>query len=81
MAERYVRAMQDMYEDRVTAVRCQWFSVEVGFHQAQNPDPFLFCSVDGQLDGRDQTGISEDYDICGRVEDKIRHTWRSGGTG
>lgn len=46
----YVRVVQDMYEDSVTAVRCAvgltgWFKVKVGLHQGLALSPFLFAMV------------------------------------
>ena len=40
VAEKYVKVVQDMYEDSVTTVRCavgmtEWFKVEVGLYQGQ----------------------------------------------
>ena len=61
--------MQDMYEDRVTEMRCavrmtDGFKV-VGLHQGSTLSSFLICNGDGQFDGRDQIGVSVDYDVCG----------------
>lgn len=52
VAEKYVRVVQDMYEDSVTAVRCavgmtDWFKVKVGLHQGSALSPFLFAMVTG----------------------------------
>ena len=67
--EKYVRIVQDMYEDSATAVRCavgmtDRFKVKVGLHQGST-EPFPVCNGDGQVDGRDQTGVSMDYDVRG----------------
>ncbi|KAI5618310.1 hypothetical protein C0J50_22292 [Silurus asotus] len=64
VSEKYVRVVQDMYEDSVTAVKCavgttDWFRVKVGLHQGSALSPFLFAVVIGQVDGRAQnTGHS-----------------------
>ena len=48
--ERYVRIVQDMYKNSVTAVRCfagltESFKVNVGLHQGSALSPFLFAMV------------------------------------
>ena len=50
VAEKYVKVVQDMYENSVTTVRCavgmtEGFKVEVGLQQG-----FLVCDGDGQVD-------------------------------
>ncbi|KAF7710678.1 hypothetical protein HF521_009550, partial [Silurus meridionalis] len=57
VSEKYVRVVQDMYEDSVTAVKCavgttDWFKVKVGLHQGS---AFPVCSGKGQVDRRAQT--------------------------
>ena len=54
MAEKYVKVMQDMYEDSVTTVRCavgmtERFKVEIGLHQGSVLSPFLFVMVMDRL--------------------------------
>ncbi|KAI5089397.1 hypothetical protein C0J45_20805 [Silurus meridionalis] len=54
VSEKYVRVVQDMYEDSVTAVKCavgttDWFKVEVGLHQGLALSPFLFAVVMDRL--------------------------------
>lgn len=54
VAEKYVRVVQDMYEDSVKAVRCavgmtDWFKVKVGLHQGSALSPFLFAMVMDRL--------------------------------
>ncbi|KAK3523476.1 hypothetical protein QTP86_033588 [Hemibagrus guttatus] len=54
VAEKYVRAVQDMYERSRTVVRCavgqtEEFNVEVGLHQGSALSPFLFAIVMDQL--------------------------------
>lgn len=58
VAEKYVRAVQDMDEDCETLVRCavgvtEEFRVEVGVHQGSALSPFLFA-----------TRISVNYGVC-----------------
>uniref|UniRef100_A0AAR2LU20 Reverse transcriptase domain-containing protein n=1 Tax=Pygocentrus nattereri TaxID=42514 RepID=A0AAR2LU20_PYGNA len=50
VAEKYVRVVQDMYEDSETVVRCavgvtNGFKVTVGLHQGSAFSPFLFAMV------------------------------------
>ncbi|KAI5614769.1 hypothetical protein C0J50_3417 [Silurus asotus] len=50
VSEKYVRVVQDMYEDSVTAVKCavgttDWFRVKVGLHQGSALSPCLFAVV------------------------------------
>ncbi|KAF7704748.1 hypothetical protein HF521_021820, partial [Silurus meridionalis] len=54
VSEKYVRVVQDMYEDSVTAVKCtvgktDWFRVKVGLHQGSALSPFLFAVVRDRL--------------------------------
>ncbi|KAI5619923.1 hypothetical protein C0J50_20517 [Silurus asotus] len=42
VSEKYVRVVQDMYEDRRNT---DWFKVEVGLHQGSAMRPFLFAVV------------------------------------
>ncbi|KAJ8363293.1 hypothetical protein SKAU_G00121240 [Synaphobranchus kaupii] len=54
VAEKYVRSVQDMYEDSVTVVRCavgvtEAFKVGVGLHQGSALSPFLFAMVMDRL--------------------------------
>ncbi|KAI5608722.1 hypothetical protein C0J50_12215 [Silurus asotus] len=48
VSEKYLRVVQDMYEDSVTAVKSavgmtDWFKVEVGLHQGSALSPYLFA--------------------------------------
>ena len=50
LAEKYVRIVQDMYDDRTTAARCvvgvtEGFDVKVGLHQGSALGPCLFAMV------------------------------------
>lgn len=54
VAEKYVRLVQDMYENSTTVVRCAVgrtgdFKVEVGLHQGSALSPFLFALVMDRL--------------------------------
>ena len=54
MSEKYVRMVQDMYKDSVTAVRCatgmtEAFKVKVGLHQGSALSPLLFAIVIDRL--------------------------------
>ncbi|KAI5619610.1 hypothetical protein C0J50_21007 [Silurus asotus] len=54
VSEKYVRVVQDMYENSVTAVKCAvgktyWFKVKVGLHQGSALSPFLFAVVMDRL--------------------------------
>ena len=53
-SEKYVRLVQDMYENSRTAVRSavgltDWFEVKVGLHQGSALSPFLFAIVMDKL--------------------------------
>ena len=50
LTEKYVRIVQDMYDDGITAVRCalgvtEGFDVKVGLHQGSALSPCLFAMV------------------------------------
>ena len=50
LAEKYVRIVQEMYDDSITAVRCavgvtEGFEVKVGLHQGSAVSPCLFAMV------------------------------------
>ena len=54
IAEKYVRLVQDMYEDSKTVVRCaigttESFKVKVGLHQGSAVNPFLFAVIMDRL--------------------------------
>ena len=54
VTEKYVRAVQDMYDGCRTVVRCavgmtEDFKVEVGLHQGSALSPFLFAIVMDQV--------------------------------
>lgn len=39
--------------------RCRGITSRIGF------EPLLVCNGDGQVDRRDQAGVSVNYDVCG----------------
>ena len=54
VAEKYVKVVQDMFEDSITTVRCaagmtEGFKVEVGLDQGSVLSPFLFAMVMDRL--------------------------------
>ncbi|KAI5614034.1 gastrula zinc finger protein XlCGF28.1-like [Silurus asotus] len=54
LSEKYVRVVQELYKDRVTAVKCEvgttdWFKVKVGLHQGSAMSLFLFAGVMDRL--------------------------------
>ena len=62
VAEKYVKVVQDMYENSVTNVRCtvgmtEGFKVEVGLHQGLALSPFLFAMVMGRLTDEVRQGL------------------------
>ena len=90
VAEKYVRAVQDMYEDCQTVVRCavgvtEEFKVEVGLHQGSALSPFLFAMVMDRLtdEVRQESPwtmmFADDIVICSEsreeVEEKLER-WR-----
>ena len=91
LAEKYVRIVQDMYDDSTTAMRCavgvtEGFEVRVGLHQGLALSPCLFAMVMDRL----TYGIREEAPwtmmfadeimICSeskeRVEEKLERFWR-----
>ena len=54
LADKYVRIVQDMYDDSTTAVRCavgvtEGFEVKVGLHQGSALSPCLFAKVTDRM--------------------------------
>ncbi|MFY0383419.1 RNA-directed DNA polymerase, partial [Bacillus sp. YIM B13582] len=90
VSEKYVRVVQDMYEDSVTAVKCavgttDWFKVEVGLHQGSALSPFLFAVViDRLMDEVRQESpwtmmFADDIVICGESREQVEKSlerWR-----
>ena len=90
LAEKYVRIVQDMYDDSTTAVRCavgvtEGFEVTVGLHQGSALSPCLFAVVvDRMTDAiREEAPwtmmFADDIVICSgskeRIEEKLDN-WR-----
>ena len=86
--KRYVRIVQDMYENSVTAVRCfagltNSFKVKVRLHQGSALSPVLFAIVTDRLTDQNRQEspwtmmFANDIVICG--ESRLKQTWRGGG--
>ncbi|KAK3524774.1 hypothetical protein QTP86_004220 [Hemibagrus guttatus] len=90
VAEKYVRAVQDMYERSRTVVRCavgqtEEFNVEVGLHQGSALSPFLFAIVMDQLseEVRQESPwtmmFADDIVICSESREQVEENlerWR-----
>ncbi|KAI5102778.1 hypothetical protein C0J45_8130 [Silurus meridionalis] len=90
VSEKYVRVVQDMYEDSVTAVKCavgttDWFRVKVGLHQESALSPFLFAVVMDRLkdEVRQESPwtmmFADDIVICGESSEQMEKSlerWR-----
>ncbi|KAK3526991.1 hypothetical protein QTP86_006131 [Hemibagrus guttatus] len=90
VAEKYVRAVQDMYERSRTVVRCavgqtEEFKVEVGLHQGSALSPFLFAIVMDQLseEVRQESPwtmmFADDIVICSESREQVEENlerWR-----
>ena len=90
LAEKYVRIVQDMYDDSTTAVRCavgvtEGFEVKVGLHQGSALSPCLFAMVMDRMadEIREEAPwtmmFADDIVICSeskeQVEEKLE-SWR-----
>ncbi|KAF7708178.1 hypothetical protein HF521_017235, partial [Silurus meridionalis] len=90
VSEKYVRVVQDMYEDSVTAVKCavgttDWFKVKVGLHQGSALSPFLFAVVMDRLTDKFRQEspwtmmFVDDIVICGESSEQVEKSlerWR-----
>ncbi|KAL7841080.1 hypothetical protein SRHO_G00247710 [Serrasalmus rhombeus] len=90
VAEKYVRVVQDMYEDSETVVRCavgvtNGFKVKVGLHQGSALSPFLFAMVMDRLtdEVRQEAPwtmmFADDIEICGESREQVEENlerWR-----
>ncbi|KAI5624580.1 hypothetical protein C0J50_15862 [Silurus asotus] len=90
VSEKYVRVVQYMYEDSVTAVKCavgktDWFRVKVGLHQGSALSPFLFAVVMDRLtdEVRQESPwtmmFADDIVICGESREQVEKSlerWR-----
>ena len=88
--EKYVKVIQDMYEDCVTAVRCavgvtEGFKVEVGLHQGSALSPFLFAILMDRLTDEVRKELpwtmmfADDIVICGPSKEQVEEDleqWR-----
>ena len=83
VAEKYVKVVQDMYENSVTTVRCavgmtEGFKVEVGLHQGSALSPFLFAMVMDRLtdEVRQESPwnmmFADDIVICSESKEQVR---------
>ena len=90
LAEKYVRIVQDMYDDSTTAVRCavgvtEGFEVKVGLHQGSALRPCLFAMMMDRMTDeiREEAPwtmmFADDIVICSeskeQVEEKLE-SWR-----
>ena len=90
LAEKYVRIVQDMYDDSTTAVRCavgvtEGFEVKVGLHQGSALSPCLFAMMMDRMTDeiREEAPwtmmFADDIVICSeskeQVEEKLE-SWR-----
>ena len=90
LAEKYVRIVQDMYDDSTTAVRCavgvtEGFEVKVGLHQGSALSPCLFAMMMDRMTNeiREEAPwtmmFADDIVICSeskeQVEEKLE-SWR-----
>ena len=90
LAEKYVRIVQDMYDDSTTAVRCavgvtERFEVKVGLHQGSALSPCLFAMMMDRMTDeiREEAPwtmmFADDIVICSeskeQVEEKLE-SWR-----
>ncbi|KAI5621838.1 gastrula zinc finger protein XlCGF28.1-like [Silurus asotus] len=82
VSEKYVRVVEDMYEDSVTAVKCavgttDWFRVRVGLHQGSALSPFLFAVLMDRLtdEVRQESPwtmmFADDIVICGESNEQV----------
>ena len=90
VAEKYVKVMQDMYEDSIATVRCavgmtEGFKVEVGLHQGSALSPFLFAMVMDRLTDKVRQESSwnmmfaDDIVICSESKEQVERSlerWR-----
>ena len=90
LAEKYVRIVQDMYDDSITAVRCavgvtEGFEVKVGLHQGSALSPCLFAMVMDRItdDIREEAPwtmmFADDIVICSESKEWLERkleSWR-----
>ena len=90
VAEKYVKVVQDMYEDSVATMRCavgmtEGFKVEVGMHQGSALSSFLFAMVMDRLTDeiREESPWNimfvDDIVICSESKEQVERSlerWR-----
>ena len=90
VVEKYVKVVQDVYEDSVTTVRCavgmtEGFKVEVELHQGSALSPFLFAMVMDRLtdEVRQESSwnmmFADDIVICSESKEQVERSlerWR-----
>ena len=88
--EKYVRLVQDMYEESETVVRCaigttESFKVKVGLHQRSALSPFLFAVIMDRLTDEVERGtpwtmlFADDIVICNETREEVERRlecWR-----
>ena len=88
LAEKYVRIVQDMYDDSITAVRCEvgvtdGFEVKVGLHQGSALSPCLFEMVMDRMtdDIREEAPwtmmFADDIVICSESKERLEQKLES----
>ena len=89
LAEKYVRIVQDMYDDSTTAVRCavgvtEGFEVKVGLHQGSALSPCLFAMVTDRMTDeiREEAPwtmmFADDIVICSESKEQVEAKLRAG---
>ena len=90
IAEKYVRLVQDMYEESETVVRCaigttKSFKVKVGLHQGSALSPFLFAVIMDRLTNEVRREpprtmlFADDNVICEKTREEVEQrleSWR-----
>ena len=90
MVEKYVRLVQDMYEERETVMRCavgttESFKVKVGLHQGSALSPFLFTMIMDRLTDEVRREppwtmlFADDIVICEKTREEMERrleSWR-----
>ena len=90
IAEKYMRVVQDMYEESETVMRCakgttESFKVKVGLHQGPALSPFLFAVIMDRLTGEVRREppwtmlFADDIVICKETREEVEprlECWR-----
>ena len=88
IAEKYVRLVQDMYEESETVVRyairtTESFKVKIGLHQGSALSPFLFAAIMDRLMDKVRREppwmmlFADDIVICKETREKVKATLES----